>query len=113
MFTERNTDQEKDAMNPTSTITRHDVADCLTDDRHLGFGLAESHLLTSRKRDQLFTAIAAVAVELGITKEELFHWTNSKWGRWLIDGVYGCDEPINRATVRRCMDAQKVAEVQE
>lgn len=96
----------------TTKLTRHDVADCLNDDRHLGFGLAEASVMTSRNRERLFAAVARRANDLSLTKEELFHWTNSKHGRWLVDSVYGCGEPV-AAAVASHMTAERVAEVQE
>jgi hypothetical protein len=86
-------------------MTRLTVADLhatLADERHLGWGYAcTSDITSTYKRAALDRAIVGVANEEGLTAEELFQWSNSKWGRWLTDDIIGRDGQPSRATVRR------------
>lgn len=94
-------------------LTKDDVEACLADDRHLGVGYATSRDLSPSKADRLDRCVVAVANELGLDRESLFHWTNSKYGRWLTDAVLGNDAPINAETVRRLLNAEAVEVAQD
>lgn len=83
-------------------LTVEDLHRTLEDERHLGYGYATVGLIieSESRRNRLDRAIVAVANELELSYEQLFDWSNSKYGRWLADGVYGRDESPSRATVR-------------
>jgi hypothetical protein len=91
------------------TLTLDDLEDCLNDEEHLGWGYAIRDNLSASRQARADKAVVAVANELGLTKRQLFHWTNSKYGRWMIDGMYGRDEGISRATVRNYLNHDAVA----
>jgi hypothetical protein len=80
-------------------LTTTSLQNVLADERHLGFGYATSDVLPPSRRERLDRAVVAVANDLGLDEETLFHWTNSKYGRWLVDLVYGNDAPPTQATV--------------
>lgn len=93
------------------TLTADDLNRTLADERHLGWGYQcclDIESATTRAR--LERAVVAVANEQQLDYERLFRWSNSKWGRWLYDGVRGCGEPPTRATVRRYLNERSVAE---
>jgi hypothetical protein len=93
-------------------LTQEDVERAIwEDERHLGWGLAISENLNENLQGRLHRAVAKQATKLGLTYDELFHWTNSKLGRWTVDGVYGCDMSPT-AAVAAYMTAEQVAEVQ-
>lgn len=95
-------------------LTVEDLHRTLEDDRHLGYGYASCSLVLSGTRmDRLDRAIVAVANELRLSYNDLFHWSNSKYGRWLADGIYGRDESPTRANVRRYLNAEAVRVSQE
>lgn len=95
----------------TARLFDGDLQMALEDDRHLGFGYATADVIGSAsRRRSLDRAVVAVANEVGLDSETLFHWTNSKWGRWLVDGVHGRNEPPTRATVRAYLNPSAVAE---
>ena len=92
------------------TLTVDDLHRTLEDDRHLGWGYAEvAEYVHGRRREQLDRAIVAVANEQGLDYEILFHWSNSKHGRWLSDAVHGCNAPPTRATVRGLLNPSTIA----
>jgi len=82
-------------------LTVADLHATLADERHLGWGYACTSDLPQGKRDALDRAIVGVANEEGLTAEELFDWSNSKWGRWLTDDLMGRNGRPTRANVRR------------
>lgn len=93
------------------TITTENIGQALADERHLGFGYACTRDISSAsKKAQLDNAVAGVANELGLDAETFFHWTNSKLGRWLADGVLGRGEPPTKETVRKYLNPEAVAE---
>lgn len=94
--------------NPVLSMDDLDAA--LGSEDHLGYGYAISSDLPSRKRLALDHSVVAVANDLDLDAETLFHWTNSKWGRWLVDGVYGRDETPTKATVEKYLNPKAVAE---
>lgn len=76
----------------------------LEDERHGGWGYqCVADVVTGVRRERLDKAIVSVANELRLNDELLFHWSNSKNGRWLADAVYGCSESPSRETVRKLM----------
>jgi hypothetical protein len=74
-------------------LTIDNLEAALADERHLGVGYWESRSveMPKRKLERLDRAVIRQANALGLDQERLFHWTNSKYGRWLVDDVYGCD----------------------
>jgi hypothetical protein len=96
------------------TLTAADVAATLDNPEHLGFGYARTRAdgLPEATVTALDAAVAAVANELGLTAGQLFHWSNSKHGRWLTDAVWGRGEPATPATVREYLTARTVAQAQ-
>jgi hypothetical protein len=94
-------------MSSTAKLTTEDLTTALNDDRHQGWGYAEADLIGSTsKRERLDRVVVAVANELGMNAEQLFEWTNSKYGRWLTDDVHGCNASPSTPTVRRYLNAE-------
>ena len=93
------------------TVTVIDLLDTLADERHLGHGYACTDVLSDSRRARLNHAVVGVANEEGLTRDELFTWSNSKHGRWLADRVYGNNAPISRATVRKELSRKIVDEL--
>jgi hypothetical protein len=91
------------------TVNELDAALARSD--HHGFGYAESRYLDAKRRRALDAAVIEVANELMMTADDLFAWTDSKHGRWLIDGVYGRNAPANAETVRGCLNRQVLREL--
>lgn len=103
-------------MNATkkTPLTTDDLERTLADDRHLGFGYACTlDIASSSKRVSLDRAIVAVANELGLDYEQLFDWSNSKYGRWLADAVVGRGAKPNRETVRYFLNEDALAVLAE
>lgn len=96
----------------TDPLTAADVAATLDDPRHLGYGYNETrkHGMPTAKMAALDRAVAAVANELGLTAEALFHWSNSKHGRWLDDAIDGREEGPSLDTVRKHLNRRAVQE---
>jgi hypothetical protein len=88
-------------------LTIQDLHETLADERHLGWGYAGRDRLAASKRDRLDRAVVAVANELGLDTETLFHWSNSKNGRWLIDEA--TDSAPTRDLVRKHLNPDAVA----
>ena len=88
------------------TLTLNDLDDTLSDERHLGFGYATASFLTTSLRERLDRNVVFVANESALTKEELFLWSNSKYGRWLVD-----TGSITRATVRDYLSRKIIDEL--
>ncbi len=88
------------------TLTTTDLHETLADERHGGWGYACCSDLPRSKREPLDRAIIGVANEMNLDRERLFHWSNSKYGRWLYDAVYGNDKPPTRATVRELLNPE-------
>ena len=90
-------------------LTVADLHATLNDGRHLGFGYAEVDIYVEGKtREQLDATIVEVANELGMSREDLFHWSNSKYGRWMGDAVYGRNAPPNRETVESLLSPEAI-----
>lgn len=91
-------------------LTTDDLDAALNDEDHLGWGYSgASSYLSDSKRERLDRAVVAVANELGLSKRELFHWTNSKYGRWLTDTV----ESPSKASVREYLNADAMQVLKE
>jgi hypothetical protein len=93
------------------SLTVGDIDIALNDPRHSGYGYRAASGLPARKLETLNRSVAAVANELGYSSEDLFRWADSKHGRWLVDRVYGTNEPPTRATVRKEMNAKVTADL--
>jgi hypothetical protein len=93
----------------TAKLTIEDLHQTLCDDRHLGYGYACcTDIESTSKRLRLDKSIVAVANELGLDYETLFHWSNSKNGRYLADGILGCNESPSRENVRHYLNPTAV-----
>jgi hypothetical protein len=80
-----------------SQMTRTDIEAGLEDERWLGWG----YLGERSRTDDTAAADALVlrfAAERGWDAEDLFHWANSKDGRWFGDWAFGGfdlnDQPV-------------------
>lgn len=93
----------------TALLTPADLQATLDDERHLGFGYAESRYLSDFKREALDQKVVAVANEFGLDAEELFLWANSKYGRWLCDSTYGAR--VTRELVRKALSRTIIEEL--
>lgn len=83
----------------TSTpLTQDDLDAALADERHLGFGYAGRQHLDADTRAQLDKGVLEVANMLVLTREDLFHWTNSKYGRWLCDHASDGNTSLGRVS---------------
>jgi hypothetical protein len=85
------------------TLTVDDLRATLEDERHQGWGYACCDALPYGTRGRLDRAVVEVANELGLTADDLLAWSNSKYGRWLYDAVYGTGREPNRETVRELL----------
>ncbi len=94
-------------------LTVQDLHETLADERHLGFGYACCRDLPEATADRLDRAIVAVANEMELDRETLFHWSNSKYGRWLYDAVYGREEPPTQKTVRGLLNEAAIRRATE
>jgi hypothetical protein len=66
------------------TLTSDDVFDCLEDERHNGYGLRSTmDCLRPATQLRLARVIADQANREGLSREELFWWTDHKAGRHL------------------------------
>lgn len=88
-----------------------DLDDAVEDQRHLGWGYSTKSGLPNRAQATLDCAVIDVANELELNYEELFHWTNSKYGRWLVDTIGG--KTPTKAAVRKYLNAEAVKDAQE
>jgi hypothetical protein len=95
-------------------ITKTDLLATLEDDRHLGFGFAESQYLPAREADRVARLVAAEMTAQGWTLEDAFAWSNSKYGRWLSDEWHGPRKSTDeaRAVVSRYVNPQTLAVLQ-
>lgn len=107
---------------PESPALRvEDLERALADERHLGWGYAGRGYLAKATADRLDRAVVTAANELGLDYETLFHWTNSKNGRWLADAACDQNRPtsaeirdlartyLNPATIASALDGVEVA----
>ena len=77
----------------TPPITYQDLLDALLDERHLGNGYAiRSYTTDPRKVVTMDEMVVLMANKEGWTKEELFQFTNSKTGRYVVDCWMGGDK---------------------
>lgn len=99
-------------MTTAAKLTVEDLHATLEDEDHLGFGYACCHDdLPAGKLRRLDAAIVAVANEEHLSHEDLFKWSNSKYGRWLADAVHGRDATPTRETVRQLLSAAICADL--
>ena len=88
----------------TGEVTVDDLLSGYDDSRWLGFGYlgARRNELSERpERVRLADLIVVkVANEQGWDRETLFHWANSKLGRWFGDAVFGSTEPVTLTWLR-------------
>lgn len=101
-------------MTTDTKLTVDDISRALADERHLGWGYTCTRDLGAEygrqsDQDQLDRNVVAVANELGLDYDTFFHWTNSKYGRWLADAVIGRNESVTEGTVRGCLNREAVA----
>jgi hypothetical protein len=78
-------------------LTVADLRRTLEDERHHGAGFTDCDVLDKRRYAQVERKVVEVANELGLSYDLLFHWSNSKYGRWLADAVYGRGEDVDTA----------------
>lgn len=89
-------------------LTTTDLHDALDDERHNGWGYACSRWIErDAQRNLLDRNVVAVANELGLSREGLFQWADSKYGRHLCDDVNG--RAPTRARVRVYLNAAAIA----
>lgn len=100
-------------MTKTGNLTQTDLDAALSDERHYGFGYATRDELPARIRQALDAAVLEVANEIGVTREQLFHWANSKDGRWLCDHASDGNTSLERVRTYLNPDAIKNAIVPE
>jgi len=78
----------------TITLTAADFDRMMSDDRWLGYGYLGERRNRLEEGDSTVAADAlavAAANELGLTYDEVFHWANSKDGRWFGDCMFGAN----------------------
>lgn len=73
-------------------LTQADLEKCFEDDRYLGFGYGEREVASESKQRRMNVAVVAAANRAGLDYDDLADWVNSKFGRWYVDGVYGCGQ---------------------
>jgi len=88
-----------------------DLETALKREDHAGFGYAERRYLDGTRQREIDAAVIEVANELLMTADDLFTWADSKYGRWLIDGVYGRNEPATVETVRGSLNNVVLSEL--
>ena len=94
----------------TTKLTVEDLTRAMTDERHAGWGYATAFWLSESRLTRLNANVVYVANELGLGYEDLFEWANSKLGRWLVDEA---TDSTSRATVRRYLNAENMAQLKE
>jgi hypothetical protein len=85
-------------------LTAADLDACERDDRWLGHGYLgwRSGPCTRGWTSIVDRAVLELANEHGWDRELLFHWCNSKCGRWFGDDAYGAEEkPTTSVVVER------------
>lgn len=68
-----------------TNLTIEDLHATLENPDHLGWGYACCEDLSERLRHNVDVVIVRLANEQGWRQSDLFHWSNSKHGRWLSD----------------------------
>jgi hypothetical protein len=82
----------------TLALTYNDLLNALQDERHLGNGYSIRNYTTDpRTIVAMDEMVVLMANKEGWTKEELFQFTNSKTGRYVVDCWMGGDK--NRAQI--------------
>jgi hypothetical protein len=78
--------QTKGKAMKAKAITYQDLLDVLQDERHLGNGYAiRNHTTDPRKIVAMDEMVVLMANKEGWNREELFQFTNSKTGRYVVD----------------------------
>jgi hypothetical protein len=94
------------------SLSLEDLDATLEDERHNGWGYAtKSGSLDLRPEAQLDCAVIDVANELGLSYDDLFIWTDSKYGRWLVDTVAG--QTPTKTTVRKYLNQEAIDQLRE
>lgn len=88
-------------METKTRLTLADLERALEDDRHNGWGYATSRSgwLSPTAMARLDCRVIDTANQLGLDYEELFQWTDSKYGRHLVDTIGGVRD-VTFAAVR-------------
>ena len=94
------------------TLVLDDLDAALEDGRHNGWGYLTSRHLRVRQAAALDIAVIDVANELGLNYEDLFSWTNSKNGRWLVDGIESDTKPTAKL-VREYLNEETMQRLRE
>ena len=76
-------------------LTTDDLDRALNDDRHFGWGYRTRGYFTRTFQAMVDAEVIRAANEHGWDYEDLFAWTNSKDGRWLVDVLSGLSSDIN------------------
>lgn len=80
-------------MKQKKTITYQDLLNALIDERHLGNGYAiRSYTTDPRKIVAMDEMVVLMANKEGWDLEQLFQFTNSKFGRYVVDCWMGGDK---------------------
>jgi hypothetical protein len=91
-------------------LTVADLHDTLTHEDHLGWGYAcVASIDSDAVRARIDRHIVRAANDLGLTADELFMWSNSKYGRWLSDEVGESLRDATLAKVQRYLSAETIA----
>jgi len=77
----------------THNLTTADIDAGLTDERWLGWGYLGERSRSEQNATEADAVVLRFARVLGWDREDLFHWMNSKDGRWFGDWAFGCDGP--------------------
>jgi hypothetical protein len=88
-------------------LTETHLHEALEDERHHGWGYAGRSYLSAARRDLLDRLVLDAANDLGLTREELFQWTDSKYGRHLTDEASGRSANL-RPLVARYLNADAI-----
>jgi hypothetical protein len=73
----------------TATLTTKDIEAGYEDERWLGWGYLGERDRTDGPTDRADAIVLRFAAERGWDAEDLFHWANSKDGRWFGDWAFG------------------------
>lgn len=79
----------------TLALTYNDLLNALQDERHLGNGYSiRSYTTDPRKVVAMDEMVILMANKEGWSLEDLFQFTNSKTGRWVVDAWLGGDKEM-------------------
>lgn len=92
-------------------ITKTDLTNALADDRQIGWGYAgerdswmnreDSERASKRQITAIDSAVVSLANKFGWDYEMLFHFTNSKFGRWFADTTFGFSVKDTATAIRK------------